>query len=157
MTVQTEDQQRALATFVKLLRAAETVATNTHRHLAGSGLSMSQFAVLEALLHRGPLCQRDIGLKILKSGGNITLVIDNLERRGLVQRTRTAADRRYLSVDLTPAGRALIERLFPRQAEAITAELAVLSAGEQEDLARLCRKLGRKDGLQHPLKGDVPC
>ena len=141
---QGERERRALATFVKLLRATETVTANTHRHLAQSGLTISQFAVLEVLLHRGPLCQRDIGRKILKSGGNITLVIDNLERRGLVQRTRTAGDRRYVSVDLTATGRSLIEQLFPRQAAKITAELAVLTAEEQDELARLCRKLGLK-------------
>lgn len=152
-----EEVRRALATFVKLLRATETVSANVHRQLAGSGLTVSQFAVLEVLWHRGPLCQRDIGRKILKSGGNITLVIDNLERHGWVRRTRTASDRRFFSVALTPAGRALIERIFPPHAARVVAELAILTPAEQDELARLCRKLGRREPAESPTKGERPC
>jgi len=138
------EQQRALSAFVKLLRAAESVITVTHRGLVDDGLTAGQFAVLEVLYHRGPLCQRDIGRKILRSGGNTTTVLDNLERRGLVLRERTGADRRFVSVQLTAAGRTLIARVFPRHAAAITAALQVLTPDEQEELGRLCRKLGRQ-------------
>ena len=141
----TEQERRTLDAFIKLLRATETVTANTHRHLAAAGLTPSQFGVLEALLHLGPLCQRDIGRKILKSSGNITTVIDNLEKRGLVSRRREGEDRRYVAVHLTQEGRELIAATFPRQAAAICAEFAHLSAAEQDQLARLCRKLGRKE------------
>lgn len=144
------DEERALGTFVKLMRAAETVAANTGRHLAGAGLTPSQFGVLEALLHLGPLNQRTIGAKILKSSGNITTVIGNLERRGLVARRRETDDRRFVTVELTPRGQELISGLFPRHAAAIRAELSVLSPAEQEELGRLCRKLGLKNGDRPP-------
>src|SRR5262249_34995615 len=134
---------RALDAYIKLMRAADSVSGQLAIGLADAGLSEGQFGVLEALHHLGPLCQRDLGAKLLRSGGNITMVVDNLEKRGLVRRQREAKDRRYISVHLTDAGRKLIARLFPRHAAAITAEMAVLAAEEQETLGRLCRKLGR--------------
>jgi len=140
------EQNRALNAFIKLLRAAETVAVTTSRTYVAEGLTSSQFGVLEAIYHLGPLCQRDIGRKILKSSGNITTVIDNLEKRALVTRKR-GDDRRFITVHLTDSGKDLIERLFPRQAAAITEELAILPPEEQGELARLCRKLGlQKNG-----------
>jgi MarR family 2-MHQ and catechol resistance regulon transcriptional repressor len=75
-----QKETRALKTYVKLMRAAESVTARTHRHLASTGLTVSQFAVLEALYQLGPLSQREIGQKILRSSGNITMVIDNLEK-----------------------------------------------------------------------------
>ena len=74
----------ALNTYVKMMRAVESLTARVHRHLSSVGLTVSQFGVLEALYHLGPLSQREIGQKILRSSGNITLVIDNLEKRGLV-------------------------------------------------------------------------
>jgi len=137
-------QVRALDAYIKLMRASEALSARIHRHLAVVDLTPSQFGVLEALLHLGPLCQRDLGEKILKSGGNVTMVVDNLERRGLVRRERSSDDRRYVSVHLTEAGDALIREVFPTHVEVLTAEMAALTADEQDALARLCRKLGRR-------------
>lgn len=138
----TEREVRALDAFIKLLRAAESVGANVHRPLAGQQLTVSQFGALETLYHLGPLCQRDLGKKLLKSGGNITVVVDNLERRSLVERRRDPEDRRYVDVHLTEKGRALIAERFPRHVEKIVEEMGHLSAEEQEALALLCRKLG---------------
>ena len=135
-------EARALNAYVKLMRAAETITTRVHKHLAAFGLTLSQFAVLEALYHLGPLYQREIGQKLLKSSGNITMVIDNLEKRGFVRRDRKKEDRRFLNVRLTGEGFELISKVFPPHAAVITREMSVLSAGEQETLARLCKKLG---------------
>jgi MarR family 2-MHQ and catechol resistance regulon transcriptional repressor len=98
--------------------------------------------VLEALMHLGPLCQRDLGRKILRSSGNMTLVVDNLEKRRLVQRERSPEDRRYYSVRLTAEGERLIRGIFPPHARAVTETMGALSRAEQEELGRLCRKLG---------------
>jgi MarR family 2-MHQ and catechol resistance regulon transcriptional repressor len=137
---------RALDCYIKLVRATEAVnARSAHNYLA-AGLSVSQFGVLEALLHGGPLCQRDIAKKILKSTGNITMVIDNLEKRQLVQRERDVEDRRFITISLTDAGRALIGAIFPQQAASIVTALEALTATEQEELGRLCRKLGLAQG-----------
>lgn len=137
-----ETQRRALNAYISLLRCSETVSSDTTRHLAADKLSVGQFGTLEALYHLGPLCQRDIGRKLLKTGGNITTVVDNLEKRGLVERRRNPEDRRYYSVALTEAGHDLIAGIMPRQVENITSRMAALSPQEQDELRRLCRKLG---------------
>jgi len=136
------EEARALRTYVKLMRAAESVTARTHRHLAATGLTISQFAVLEALYQLGPLSQREIGQKILRSSGNITMVIDNLEKNGLVRRERNEADRRFFIVHLTDKGYNLINNIFPPHAAVIAKYLGVLTAAEQDALGRLCKKLG---------------
>jgi len=138
----TKDEVRALGTFVKLVRASDSVTARIHRHLIDAGLSVSQFGVLEALFHVGPLSQAELARKILRSTGNITMVIDNLEKRGLVNRERQKDDRRYYIVQLTSGGRKLIGSIFPRHAAKIMEEMKVLSSAEQETLGNLCRKLG---------------
>lgn len=138
----TPKERRALDAYIKLSRASESLMARLSAKLAAHDLTMSQFGVLEVLYHLGPLCQRDLGKKLLKSGGNITLVIDNLERRGLVERIRDRRDRRYVSVHLTEAGRALIEKVLPAHVAAIVEELSVLSPREQEALGALCKRVG---------------
>ena len=137
---------RALNTYTKLMRAAESVTGRIGRCMLAADLTISQFGVLEALLHKGPLCQRDIAAKILKSTGNITMVIDNLEKRGLVRRERDSQDRRYLTVFLTEAGTALITKTFAGVESSIVAEMSVLSENEQELLGTLSKKLGLLGG-----------
>ena len=133
---------RALDTYVKLMRATESVTARAHRQLSAFGLSFSQFGVLEALYHIGPMSQSEVGQKILRSSGNMTMVIDNLEKRQLVKRERSQADRRYLIVHLTDKGRKLISRIFPSHATEIALEFGVLTASEQQTLGKLCKKLG---------------
>jgi len=135
--------QLALDTFIKLVRAAESFVSRTSSEYDKEGLTTSQFGVLEALFHLGPLCQKELASKILKSSGNMTLVIDNLEKRSLVRRTRDAEDRRYYRIHLTDQGRDLMTSLFPRHAQRIREEMASLSPAEQAELGRLCKILGR--------------
>lgn len=136
----------ALNSYTKLMRAAETVTSRTGRIMSAAGLTISQFGVLEALHHKGPLCQRDLAAKILKSTGNITLVIDNLEKLGLVKRERTSEDRRYLTITLTGQGEKLIGIVFANVEAAIVKEMNVLTPQEQETLGGLCKKLGLGEG-----------
>ena len=133
---------QALDAFVKLMRAANSVSAATNSELSAAELTISQFAVLEVLYHAGPLCLSEIARKILTTGGNLTLVVKNLEKRGLVQRKQSAEDRRYFSLHLTPKGARLITEVFPKQAARITQVLEALTADEQADLARLSKKLG---------------
>jgi MarR family 2-MHQ and catechol resistance regulon transcriptional repressor len=132
----------ALKTYVKMMRAVNTVTTRMHRHLSRYRLTVSQFGVLEALYHIGPMFQQEIGRRILKTSGNMTLVIDNLEKRGLVLRERVPEDRRYTQVRLTPGGRKLIQRLFPRHAKIAEQVFSVLNAEEIQTLGALLKKLG---------------
>lgn len=131
----------ALSGYVKLMRAAESVTARVHVVLPRD-LTITQFAVLEALLHAGPLCHGEIATKVLKSSGNLTLVIKNLEKSGWIKRHRDLGDRRIFTVQLTPAGHRMIQDLFPKIAAAIKREFGILSEAEQVTLARLCKKLG---------------
>jgi len=142
--VPTTNHQRAvLKTYTQMMRAADAVTARMHRHLADHRLTTSQFGVLEALYHKGALCQRDIGMKILKTSGNMTTVIDNLEKRELVVREKDLADRRRMTVKLTQAGFDLIHTLFPTHAEIAEQAFAVMAPGELLTLGNLLKKVGK--------------
>lgn len=133
----------ALGTFVKLMRAAESVSADVHKEIGEAGLSISQFGILEALYHLGPMSQKDIGRKILKSAGNITMVLDNLEKRQLAVRNRSEEDRRYYQVSLTDKGESLIKTIFPLHSRRITNRMSALTGDEQKTLGGLLKKLGQ--------------
>lgn len=135
----------ALNTFIKLTRATGSLLQRLSLRNTQGSLTPTQFGVLETLYHLGPLCQTEISRKLLLSTANITLVIDNLEKCGLVQRTRSAEDRRFITVSLTGGGEELISGLFPKHAVSIAEEMSILSPQEQETLSELCRKLGKKE------------
>ncbi|MDR9416806.1 MAG: MarR family transcriptional regulator [Gracilimonas sp.] len=139
-----KDVQRTLNAFIKLTRASESVNGRLARHLSEANLTVSQFGTLEALLHLGPLNQRELGQKLLKSGGNITLVIDNLQKNGLVEKKTDPSDRRAVIISLTPKGQGFIEDFFPQHLEKIKEEFSVLTSEEKEQLAHICKKLGKK-------------
>jgi MarR family 2-MHQ and catechol resistance regulon transcriptional repressor len=132
----------ALDCFIKLARAFYSVSNEINRSISGNGLTETQFGVLEALLHLGPMSQKQLGIKLLRSGGNITMVLDNLEKRGLIVRKRSDSDRRFFFVHLTEKGRQLIEGIFPAHAGFVQQRFSVLDESEQVILGRLCRKLG---------------
>jgi MarR family 2-MHQ and catechol resistance regulon transcriptional repressor len=137
----------ALNTFIKLTRSVESMMARLSSCGSLEGLTISQFGVLETLYHLGPMCQSELGSKLLRSGGNITLVIDNLEKQGFVHRQRDSEDRRLVIVSLTEAGREHIARIFPRHLAQIVKEMSVLNAEEQEILGTLCKKIGKGDSV----------
>lgn len=138
-----EREIRALNAFITLMRAAETLTIVCNRKLSLSGLTETQFGTLEALYHLGPLHSGELAGKLLKSGGNLTLVLEHLELRGLVIRSRDVDDRRFVTVELSDSGRELMRQIFPDHAAFITSLMDNLSDPEQEQLRELCRKLGR--------------
>ena len=135
------EEINALNAFIKLQRAAESVSSRVHAVLP-AGLTITQFGVLEAIHHIGPLCQGELAEKLLRSGGNLTLVVDNLEKAGYVARERDPADRRFVVVKLTDKGTEFIGTIFPRVVVNVTREMNVLSSTELFDLSRLCKKIG---------------
>lgn len=139
----TPEEVLALDTFIKLTRGVNSLMNRIVAHETLGDLTVSQFGVLESLLHLGPLSQTEICGKQLKSGGNTTMVVDNLEKRGWVRRETSTEDRRITIVHLTPAGEALIREVFPRQAQAITQEMGMLTPQEQQQLSAICKKLGK--------------
>lgn len=139
-----EVTRRALDTFIKLSRARKMLSQRTGKLLAEYGLTESQLGTLEVLYYLGPMCQSDVGNKLLVTDGNMTMVVNNLEKRGLVRRQRDGKDRRQITVFLTENGQQLISELFPRHAQNIANLMNILSPLEQEQLGHLCKTLGQQ-------------
>jgi MarR family 2-MHQ and catechol resistance regulon transcriptional repressor len=134
---------RALDLIIKLVRCTDSVNHRLEVPLSESGLTTSQFGVLEALWHLGPLCHTDLAKKLLKTGGNLTMVVRNLERDGLVKRQQSKEDRRFQLVRLTAKGERLIRKVFPQHLARLVLLVGELQPAEQEQLADLCRRLGK--------------
>jgi MarR family 2-MHQ and catechol resistance regulon transcriptional repressor len=132
----------ALKLFVVLARAQRAIGERTEASLAGRGLSGTEFAILEALYHKGPLLLGDVQRKILVSSGGITFLVDKLAERGLVERKPCASDRRARYAALTRKGEALIAEIFPGHADAIRQAMSGLTRAEQRQATTLLRGLG---------------
>lgn len=138
----TEEEKLALDCYIKLFRAAESVSQTINAHLRGHDLTISQFGAMEAIYHLGPMQSGELGQKILKSSGNMTMVIDHLVKHGYVYRQRRDDDRRCVDIHLTETGKELITAILPAHVAGVVRSLAVLSMSEQTQLAALCRRLG---------------
>jgi len=136
-------EKRTLNTFIKLTRCVNSVFAQLSARQTINDLTPSQFSVLEALYHVGSMTQGKISHKVLKSGSNLTTVIDHLERDGYVRRERDETDRRVIHVRLTKAGTDKIESVLPGHFGALVEIFSVLSPSEQEMLGELCKKLGK--------------
>ena len=132
----------ALDAYIKLTRATNSFENRVLARGTLGKLTLSQFAVLEALYHLGSMCQGQLSQKLLKSTGNMTMVVDNLEKNGLVRRVRSLEDRRMINIELTSLGTEVIAQVLPLHVSAITAEMSVLTPAEQATLSQLARKLG---------------
>jgi len=132
----------ALNSYIKLIRSAESLSSKLNLMLSNYGLTESQFGVLDSLYHLGPMKQKEIGKKILKSGGNITMVINNLEKRGMVERRKGEKDKRQFIIHLTSKGRKSFQELIPHIAKKIKKHFEILDKDEQKELQRLCKIVG---------------
>lgn len=141
----TAKEEKTLNAFIKLMRASESINNRLNRQLSDNDLTISQFGVLEALHHLGPLNQKALAEKLLKSGGNITLVIDNLEKSGWVERQRNPEDRRSILIHLTEEGQNFISEYFPKHLNHIMEEFSVLTEEELQQLSCICKKLGLQE------------
>jgi MarR family 2-MHQ and catechol resistance regulon transcriptional repressor len=133
---------RALKTWVVLARAYAAVARSVESDIAKHALTTTEFGIMEALHHKGPLLLGEIQRKVLVTSGGITYLVDRLVAKGLVQREPSPDDRRARYAVLTPAGKELIERIFPAHAESLARTFSALSAREQAQATALLRKLG---------------
>lgn len=132
-----------LHTWLVLWKATHAVEACAHASIQGTGLCMSDFAILESLLHKGPLAVSALGRKVLLTTGSITTAVDRLVRRGLVTRHDDPADRRVRRVQLTPEGRRLIKPAFAQHEQDVDEVVSVLGRRERATLVALLRKLGR--------------
>ena len=144
------DADRALRLWVKLARAFQTMDRVSARDIQRFGVTQPQFAVVECLGHLGPLTIGELSKKMLVSGGSMTVVIDNLERRGFVVRGHSVKDRRSVVVRLTVKGAVFFDQVFPSHAECIREAASVLSKDEQLRLETLLKKLGHSLQKKYP-------
>ena len=138
-----EREDRALALWIVLSRAASAVTAHSAADIARSELTPAEFAVLELLYHKGPQLLGEVQKKVLVSSGGVTYIVDRLADRGLLERRLCPSDRRARYAAITRKGKALMKQVFPRHAEAIRAAVAGLSEEEQVQARALLRKLGR--------------
>lgn len=137
-----ENTRRALQLFVVLTRCFDSVAEHARRDIQRHGLSGSEFGVLEMLYHKGPTPLGVLAERILITSGSLTYVVDQLTKRGLIERRSCPADRRVTYADLTAAGRTLIREVFPDHAEQIRQAVSSLTPEEQDTAIALLKKLG---------------
>jgi len=132
----------ALRMWVKLARAFTTLNRLSADDIRSYGVTQAQFGVLEVLGHLGPMSLGELARKMLVSCGNTTVIVDNLEKEGLLERTAHGKDRRVKVVQLTPKGRKFFADVFPKHAAAMTEFVGVLAEPDQERLGALLKKLG---------------
>ena len=130
-------------TMLVVWKASRALEARALASIADSGLGASDFKVLEALLHKGPLPVNVLGRTLLLTSGSITTAVDRLAQRGLVVRRDDADDRRVRLVELTAEGRALIGPVYARHSQDLDEVVSVLTAAERRTLVGLLRKLGR--------------
>jgi MarR family transcriptional regulator, 2-MHQ and catechol-resistance regulon repressor len=139
----TERESRALKAWVVLSRAHAALSRRAQKDIARHGLSQTEFAILEALLHKGPMLLSELKRRILVTAGGVTYLVDRLQEKGLVERQACEKDRRAYYAALTEEGQAFIAGIFPGHASAIEAAFEGLSDSELQTATDLLRKLGR--------------
>lgn len=138
--------QPPLRLWIALARAHAAISARAAADVERHGLTISEFAVLEALYHKGPLLLGALQRAVLVSSGGITFIVDRLAGRGFVRRRAADHDRRARYAELTDDGRALIARLFPEHAAELRAVLDTLTHEEQNVAIRLLRRLAQAAG-----------
>ena len=142
---------RGVHIWLVLMKTFYALNAHAQQSIERTQLGDSEFRILEALLHKGPLPVNALGPKVWLTPGSISIAVDRLVRKGLVARRDEAGDRRVRRVELTEEGRALITAGFGEHAAAMEQAVSVLSTNERLTLLRLLKKLGKhaaETGLQ---------
>ncbi len=128
--------------WIVLARTHDALASFVERSAADEGMGLSDFMVLEVLLHKGCMTISEIGEKVLLAAPSMTSAIDRLEKLGYVVRKYSKEDRRIRLVELTAKGRTLIEAMYERHARSLEEITSVLSQSERDQLRKLLKKWG---------------
>ncbi len=142
-TTEARSEAGGVRLWLLLWKASKSLEAHARRSVEATGLCLTDFGVLEAILHKGPLTAGALGRKVLLTSGSMTAAVDRLERRGLVARAGDPSDRRASLVRLTASGDRLIRRLFADHRRDMERAVSGLRAREAASLAALLRKLGR--------------
>jgi MarR family 2-MHQ and catechol resistance regulon transcriptional repressor len=135
-------EKPGIHTWLVLMKVHRTLRRHAERSIAALEMCLSDFAILEALLHKGPQSVRDLGRRIDLTSGSMTTAIDRLEARALVGRADHATDRRTWVIHLTPEGRTLISKVFAKHEQAMDRAMRGLSKSERATLTDLLKRLG---------------
>jgi MarR family transcriptional regulator, 2-MHQ and catechol-resistance regulon repressor len=135
------------------MKASHAVRGYANRSFQSDGLGDSDFRVLEALLHKGPLPVNTIGPKVFLTPGSISIAVDRLYEKGLVTRTESGTDRRVRVVELTPKGRDLISAIFSVHAKDMEKLVEILSRTEKVQLVNALKRLGKQRRNSTPDSG----
>jgi len=125
-----------------LWKAAKSIEKVDHVSISETGLQISEFAILEVLLHKGPLPINMIGQKVLLTSGSMTAAVNRLQKKGYVTRVRDEEDGRCFQVHLTETGNRVIQTAYNRHAQNLEKITSVLSDWERDELVRLLKKIG---------------
>jgi MarR family transcriptional regulator, 2-MHQ and catechol-resistance regulon repressor len=139
---QNTEERRALRLWVILVRCFGALEERDRKSITRFDITQTEFGIMEMLYHKGPLPLCDIAQRMLLTSGSITYAMDKLEKGGFVRRVPCPEDRRKIYAELTEAGQAKMDEIFPQHAEEICRMLSGLSAEEQEQAAALLKKLG---------------
>ena len=126
-----------------LARAAKAIETVDRASIAQTGLNVSDFAILEVLLHKGPLPVNTIGKKVLLTSGSMTTAANRLVQKGFIKRKQDPSDGRYFYLYLTTAGRGLIQNAYQKHSRNLEKIAEVLTELERAQLVSLLKKIGR--------------
>jgi MarR family 2-MHQ and catechol resistance regulon transcriptional repressor len=153
-TDRNDDQALALKLWVVLSRAHAAIEAHAGAQVNRHGLTLTEFGIMEALFHLGPMLLGEVQRRILVSSGGITYLVDRLERKGLVERRECPEDRRARYAALTEQGEAVIREIFPEHARHLENALGGLDAAGKAEAIRLLRTLGRHAADAKPLGPD---
>lgn len=138
-----DNHAASLNLYIALNRASQWINAHADRDIRQHGLNRTEFGVLDLLYHKGPQPLQQIGGKVLMSSGNITYVIDKLEKKELVRRNASTEDRRTIYAEITEQGKQFMELAFPDHAALIDHVLGSLTAEEKATLSVLLKKAGK--------------
>jgi len=133
-----------LNSYIKLVRAFESISSRLYMKLDKEGLTESQFYLLDVLYHCGSMNQKELGKKIFRSEGNITMVVNNLERRNLIKKKQNPDDKRIFIIKLKTEGKELYEKVFPKFLKAMMREFEGIKEKEHKEFQKICRRIGLK-------------
>jgi len=133
--------------WIVLSRCYKALSTRVEQSVSNAGMCLTDFMILEALLHKGPLTITDIQGKILLASGSMTAAVDRLEKKGAVVRRAIQQDRRARQLELTPDGRRVITRIFRDHSTEFESLINVLTDGEKRQTYASLKKLGLHTAL----------
>jgi len=133
-----------LNSYIKLVRAFESISSRLYMKLEKEGLTESQFYLLDVLYHCGSMNQKELGKKIFRSEGNITMVVNNLERRKLIKKKQNPDDKRIYIIKLKTEGKELYEKVFPKFLKTMMREFEGIKEKEHKEFQKICRRIGLK-------------